>query len=219
MPFQSVIRWLLPKDDRFFSLLEEHAGVLAEAAKQMLDLPARPNISGNIRQVQEILDRIHALEHRGDDIVRAIMLALDETFVTPIDREDLHYLATALDNVLDYLYKAAQSFVAFEMHELSLAMREMLQLLAECTAVLKDTLPFIRTHQLEKVAPARLQVVSMEKRGDAIYQNEMASLFKNPQVDAKELLRQKEVLEDIERAIDHCDNVSDLLTNLAVKNG
>ncbi|HMY56997.1 MAG TPA: hypothetical protein PK472_02005, partial [Pseudomonadota bacterium] len=62
MPFQSVIRWLLPKDDRFFSLLEEHAGVLAEAAKQMLDLPATPNISGNIRQVQEILDRIHQLE-------------------------------------------------------------------------------------------------------------------------------------------------------------
>ena len=110
MPFQSVIRWLLPKDDRFFSLLEEHAGVLAEAAKQMLDLPARPNISGNIRQVQEILDRIHALEHRGDDIVRAIMLALDETFVTPIDREDLHYLATALDNVLDLTLKQGESY-------------------------------------------------------------------------------------------------------------
>ncbi|HND12068.1 MAG TPA: DUF47 family protein [Pseudomonadota bacterium] len=217
MPFQSVIRWLLPKDDRFFSLLEEHAGVLAEAAKQMLDLPATPNISGNIRQVQEILDRIHQLEHRGDDIVRAVMLALDETFVTPIDREDIHSLATALDNVLDYLYKAAQSFVAFEMHELTQAMREMVQLLAECTTHIKDTLPFIRAHKLEKVAPARMQVVAMEKRGDSIYQNEMASLFKNPQVDAKELLRQQTVIEALEAALNSCQDAVDVLENVAIK--
>lgn len=217
MPFQSVIRWLLPKDDRFFSLLEEHASVLAEAAKQMIELPGQPNISGNIRQVQEILDKIHGLEHRGDDIVRAIMLALDETFVTPIDREDLHYLATALDNVLDYLYKAAQSFVAFEMHELTQAMREMVQLLAECTTHIKDTLPFIRAHKLEKVAPARMQVVAMEKRGDSIYQNEMASLFKNPQVDAKELLRQQTVIEALEAALNSCQDAVDVLENVAIK--
>ncbi len=217
MPFQTVIRWLLPKDDRFFSLLEEHAGVLAEAAKQMLELPATPSTSGNSRQVQEILDKIHALEHRGDDIVRAVMLALDETFVTPIDREDLHSLATALDNVLDYLYKAAQSFVAFEMHELTQSMREMVQLLAESTMHIKDTLPFIRVHKLEKVAPARVQVVAMEKRGDAIYQNEMASLFRNPQVDAKELLRQQTVLEALEAALNSCQDAVDVLENVAIK--
>lgn len=217
MAFQNLIRWLLPKDDRFFSLLEEHAGVLAEAAKQMLDLPSSTQPSGDAGQVQIILEKIHALEHRGDDIVRAIMLALDETFVTPIDREDLHSLATALDNVLDYLYKAAQSFVAFEMNGLTQAMREMVQLLAESTAVIKDTLPFIRAHKLEKVAPARLQVVSMEKRGDAIYQNEMASLFKNAQVDAKELLRQQTVLEALEAALNSCQDAVDVLENVAIK--
>ena len=172
--------------------------------------------------VELLRSRVHRT-HAGRAVAAlvatgAIMLALDETFVTPIDREDLHYLATALDNVLDYLYKAAQSFVAFEMHELSQAMREMLQLLAECTAVLKDTLPFIRTHQLEKVAPARLQVVSMEKRGDSIYQNEMASLFKNPQVDAKELLRHQTVLEALEAALNSCQDAVDVLENVAIKN-
>lgn len=217
MPFQSLIRWLLPKDDRFFSLLEEHAGVLAEAAKQMLDLPSGPDVSGDLQKVKETLDKIHTLEHRGDDIVRAVMLALDETFVTPIDREDLHSLATALDNVLDYLYKAAQSFVAFDLPELSAAMREMVGLLADSTAVIKDTLPFIRSHKLEKVAPARLQVVSMEKRGDAIYQNEMASLFKNASVDAKELLRQQTVLEALEAALNSCQDAVDVLENVAIK--
>ena len=212
MSFQSLIRWLLPKDDRFFSLLEEHSDVISEAAKAMNNFPS------NTAETQALLDEIHRLEHRGDDLIRSVMLALDETYVTPIDREDIHSLPTALDNVLDYLYKAAQSFVAFEMHELSQAMREMLQLLAECTAVLKDTLPYIRTHQLEKVAPARLQVVSMEKRGDSIYQNEMASLFKNPQIDAKELLRQQTVLEALEAALNSCQDAVDVLENVAIKN-
>jgi predicted phosphate transport protein (TIGR00153 family) len=211
MPFQSLIRWLLPKDDKFFSLLEEHAGVLAEAAEimQRLLLPsAHP---------AEILEEVHKLEHRGDYLVREVMLALDETFVTPIDREDIHSLATSLDNVLDYMYKAAQSFVAFEVQELTAAMRDMLQILAESTRVLKDTLPHIRSHHLEKFAPARLQIVGMEKRGDGIYQSEMAALFKNRSVDAKELLRQQAVLDSLEAALNSCQDAADVLENVAIK--
>lgn len=211
MPFQSLIRWLLPKDDKFFSLLEEHAGVLAEAAEVM------QRLLGTSANASEILEDVHKLEHRGDYLVREVMLALDETFVTPIDREDIHSLATSLDNVLDYMYKAAQSFVAFEVRELTTAMREMLQLLAESTKVLKDALPHIRTHHLEKFAPARLQIVGMEKRGDGIYQSEMAALFKNGSVDAKELLRQQAVLDSMEAALNSCQDAADVLENVAIK--
>ncbi|MFO0575282.1 MAG: DUF47 family protein [Polyangia bacterium] len=211
MPFQSLIRWLLPRDDKFFSLLEEHAGLLAEAAECMQRLlPSSAN-------VVEVLEQVHKLEHRGDDLVRSVMIALDETFVTPIDREDIHSLATSLDNVLDYMYKAAQSFVAFEVRELTAAMRDMVQILAESTRVLKETLPHIRSHHLEKFAPARLQIVGMEKRGDGIYQNEMAALFKNGSVDAKELLRQQAVLDSLEAALNSCQDAADVLENVAIK--
>jgi predicted phosphate transport protein (TIGR00153 family) len=211
MSFQSLIRWLLPKDDRFFSLLEEHSDVISEAAKAMNNFPS------NTAETQALLDEIHRLEHRGDDLIRSVMLALDETYVTPIDREDIHSLATALDNVLDYMYSAAQCFVAYDVQTLSPAMREMLQLLAEGSSVLKDTLPHIRQHHLEKFAPARLQIVAMEKRGDAIYQNEMAALFKNPQVDAKMLLRQQAVLDSLEAALNSCQDAADVLENVAIK--
>jgi predicted phosphate transport protein (TIGR00153 family) len=212
MPIQALIRWLLPKDDRFFKLFEDHAEVISEAAKIMLDFPSTDG--GNIHS---LLTQIHQLEHRGDDMVRSVMLALDETYVTPIDREDIHSLANALDNVLDYMYSAAQSFVSYEVRELTQAMRELLQLLSEGTTVLRETVPSIRQHQLDKLAPARMQIVAIEKRGDAIYQTEMAALFKDPAVDAKELLRQQAVLNALEAALNSCQDAADVLENVAIK--
>ncbi len=212
MPLQAFIRWLLPKDDRFFKLFEEHAQVIAEAARIMLEFTST---GGGMSS--ELLEKVHKLEHRGDDMVRTVMIALDETYVTPIDREDIHVLATALDNVLDYMYSAAQSFVSYEVRELTPSMREMLKLLVEGTQVLHDTVPNIRRHQLDKLAPARLQIVGMEKRGDAIYQAEMAALFKDPQVDAKELLRQQAVLNALEAALNSCQDAADVLENVAIK--
>src|ERR1700712_1531971 len=145
MALQAFIRWLLPKDDRFFKLFKEHAQVISEAAKILVDFP-----STNGGMTLDVLEEIHKLEHRGDDMVRTVMIALDETYVTPIDREDIHVLATALDNVLDNMYSAAQSFVSYEVRELTQAMRELLKLLVEGTKVLHDTVPGIRRHQLDK---------------------------------------------------------------------
>lgn len=211
MGLQSLIDWLVPRDDKFFALLEQHADMLGEAAQVMATFPE------NGQTAQDALDRIHQIEHRGDDLVRSVTIALDETFVTPIDREDLHNLATSLDNVLDYLYAAAQAFVAYEVHHFSPAMRELVQICSEAAMVLKDAMPHIRKKHLEKLAPARMQIVALEKRGDAVYRGEMAALFKNPAIDAKELLRQQAVLDALEAALDSCQDAADVLENVAIK--
>ena len=211
MPLQSLINWLVLRDDKFFTMLEQHADILGEAAQAMAQFPE--DESG----AQGALDRIHSLEHRGDDLVRAVTLALDETFVTPIDREDIHNLATSLDNVLDYLYAAAQAFVAYKVHQFTPAMRELIQICAEAVTVLKDAIPLIRKHRLERLAPARLQIVALEKRGDGVYHTELASLFKNPAVEAKELLRQQAVLDSLEAALDSCQDAADVLENVSIK--
>jgi hypothetical protein len=211
MGFQGLIDWLLPKDDRFFTLLEQHADLLGEAAQEMAAFPEKD------AEAQTALERIHKIEHKGDDLVRELTIALDETFVTPIDREDLHNLATSLDSVIDYLYAAAQAFVSYEVHNLTPAMRELVQICSEAAMVLKDALPHIRKKHLEKLAPARLQIVALEKRGDAVYRTEMASLFKNPDVNAKELLRQQAVLDALEASLDSCQDAADVLENVAIK--
>ena len=209
MALQRIIDWLLPKDDKFFAMLEQHAEILGEAGQAMSQFPEHGT--------QAAVDRIHQLEHRGDDLVRAVLIALDETFVTPIDREDIHNLAGSLDNVLDYLYAAANSFVAYEVHQFTPAMRSMIQICGEAVAVLKDAIPHIRKNNLEKLVPARVAIVALEKRGDSVYQTEMSALFKNPSVDAKQLLRQQAVLDALEAALDSCQDAADVLENVAIK--
>lgn len=211
MKLQDLVTWLLPRDEKFFLLLEQHAEVLGDAAQFMasfVDNRANPHNS---------LDGLLQIEHRGDALVHAMTTALDETFVTPIDREDLHKLASCIDNVVDNLFRATDAFVMYEVDHFTPAMRELAQIASEASLVLKDAIFYIRKKQLEKLAPARLQIVAMEKRGDAVYQAEFAALFKNPAVDAKELLRQQAVLDALEAALDSCQDAADVLENVAIK--
>jgi uncharacterized protein len=211
MGVQDIIRWLLPREDKFFTLLEQHAAVVAETAAAMKDLPLGNDLA------HEALEKIHELEHQGDALVRAVTLQLEASFVTPIDREDIHSLSTQLDDVLDYLYAAAQAFVTYDIHEKTPAMTDMLRLIGEATAVLKDALPLLRLHRLEEVAPARTRVITLEKQHDTVYRNAMGTLYRDPAIDAKELLRQQAVLSALEAAMDCCQDAADVLENIAIK--
>lgn len=211
MVLQDLLNHLLPRNDKFLLMLEQHGEVLGEAVKELVAL------GESTSDAQRSLDGIQHIEHRGDDLVHAVTVALQETFVTPIDREDLHSLATSLDSVLDYMHAAADAFVTYEVRTFTPAMRELVSICSEAALVLKEAVPYIRKKHLDKVAPARLQIVALEKRSDAIYQAELAALFKNPEVDAKELLRQQAVLDALEAALDSCQDAADLLENIAIK--
>jgi predicted phosphate transport protein (TIGR00153 family) len=211
MALQDLLNHLLPKNDKFLLMLEQHGEVLGDAVKALValvDSSGDPQVS---------LEGISHIEHRGDDLVHAVTIALQETFVTPLDRSDLYSLATSLDSVLDYIYSAADAFVTYEVRTFSPAMRELVFICSEAALALKDAVPYIRKQHLDKVAPVRLQIVALEKRSDAIYQAELAALFKNPDVDAKELLRQQAVLDALEAALDSCQDAADLLENIAIK--
>lgn len=213
MPLQDLLDRLLPRNDKFFLLLEQHGEVLGEAALAMVAFVH------NSANPQDSLDGMHRIEHRGDDLVHDMIVALQETFVTPIDREDIYSLATSLDNALDYMYGAADAFVAYEVRTFSPAMRDLVQICCEAALALKDAIPFIRKKTWDKVAPVRLQILALEKRSDAIYQAELAALFKDPELDAKEQLRQQTVLDALEAALDSCQDAADMLENVAIKHG
>lgn len=211
MTLQGLADWLLPRDDKFFLLLEQQGEILGEV---VLLLSA---FVESYAKRQPSLDGIHRIEHRGDELVHAMTIALSENFVTPIAREDLHSLATSLDNVIDNLYRGTQAFVAYEVHDLSPAMRELLQLCIEGATMLKEAIPYMRHRQLQKLGPVHLQLVELEKRSDAVHRAELATLFQDPAIDAKDLLRQKAVLDALEAALDSCQDAADVLENVAIK--
>jgi uncharacterized protein Yka (UPF0111/DUF47 family) len=212
MGLQDMVRWLLPREDKFYGLIERQGVLLDEAAKALMELhgPAQP---------AEVHEKVREIEHRADAIVYEIEEQLAAVFVTPIDREDIQLLASSLDDIIDYINLTARTFVLFGVARPTPPMVEMMEVLVKMAEFLRNELPALRTHEYTRLIAAGRVIKQHEKEGDRIFRNAVSQLFHDPTIDAKELLRQKEVLEDLELAIDKCETVSERLKNLAVKHG
>ncbi len=212
MGLQDMVRWLLPREDKFYGLIERQGVLLEEAAQALAELagPAQP---------AEVHEKVREIEHRADAIVYEIEEQLAAVFVTPIDREDIQLLASALDDIIDYINLTARTFVLFGVARPTPPMVAMMEVLVKMAEFLRAELPALRAHEYTRLIAAGRVIKQHEKDGDRIFRNAVSELFHDPNIDAKELLRQKEVLEDLELAIDKCETVSERLKNLAVKHG
>jgi len=213
MALQSLVRWLLPREDHFYGFLEQQAVVAHEAALAV----ARFKEHG--ARAEELRGLVQEIEHRGDKIVHEVEEALARTFVTPIDREDLQKLSKELDDVLDLMNGAMRACVLFGVERPTAPMVALMDKLVECTDVLKSAVPNLRSHRYGDLIEASRKVRRFEKDGDTVFRDAVSGLFRSAEVDFKQLLREREVLEDLEDAIDHCARVASTLANLAIKHG
>lgn len=212
MALQDLVRWFLPKEDHFFLFLEKQAVTAHKGAKALAEF--KPG-----KRIEDVQSAVQILEHEGDKVVHELEEALGKTFVTPIDREDLQKLSAELDDVLDLTNSAARACALFGVVEPTTPMTQLIQLLVQCTAELESALPLLRTHDYAALMNQTRGIRQLEKDADAVFRGALSRLFKDESVDAKDLLREKEVLENLEHAIDRCERVAATLANLAVKHG
>lgn len=213
MSLQSIIRWLIPREDRFYRLMESQAACAHDAAMALARFV--PGSAG----ADAVLVEVDDYEHQGDKLFHDLEEALAQTFVTPIDREDIHRLSSGLDDILDLTKATAQTYVLYGIQTPSPAMIRQMELLTEATRLLRDMLPFLAKHAYADVIKASREIFQVEKEADSVFRKAVGELFHDPNIDAKELLRAKEVLEDLEQAINRCESAADVLSNLAVKHG
>jgi uncharacterized protein len=213
MGLQDLVRWLLPKEDHFYEFLERQAAAAHEGATALAAFSTEGAVAASVAE------SVQVVEHKGDSIVHELEEALAKTFVTPIDREDLQKLSSQLDDVLDLTNSAARGCVLFGVTKVTPAMTALTEKLVECTLILKDALPHLRDHEYSALIKASRTLRKLEKEGDALYRDAIRGLFSDEKVEARVLFREKQVLDDLETAIDHCEYVSDTLANLAVKHG
>jgi uncharacterized protein len=212
MSLQDLVRWLVPREDHFYDFLEGQAVVAHEAAIALRRFKEGANPT-------EVRDAVQELEHKGDKIFHQMEEALAKTFVTPIDREDLYRMSSELDDILDLANGAIRAATLYGVNTSTETMNKLMDLLVQCTELVKETTPLLRKNRYAQITEAVRTLRKLEKEADAVFRNGISALFHDEKIDAKQLLREKQVLEDLENAVDACERVGDTLANLAVKHG
>jgi uncharacterized protein Yka (UPF0111/DUF47 family) len=222
MGLQDVIRLLLPKEEHFYDFLEKQAHAAHSGAK------AIAKFSENGATAEEARDAVQKCEHEGDKIVHDMEEALAKTFVTPIDREDLQKLSSELDTVLDLTNGAIRACVMLGVNKPTEPMKRLIGLIVNCTEKIDVAIPKLRKHEYGAIVEVARELRKIEKEADTVYREAISELFRDGSggapfregaMDARVLIREKTVLEDLENAIDSCDKIADTLTNLAIKHG
>jgi hypothetical protein len=203
---------LLPRKTEFFALFSRHAGLCVEGARLLRELIAKPDDS------KEGYERIHAVEHEADRVCQTTMETLHSTFVTPIDRSDIHALSSRLDDIMDHIEATAQRIWLYEIAAPTPELLEMGANLARATEALKTAVDALAgrleaTHMRGLCAAVKL----VEKENDRVLRRATARLFKE-ETDPLALIKWKEIYEDVERAIDRCEDVANVIEGVVLEN-
>lgn len=216
MLIDRIVKWLLPRENSFFVYLDSMAAKMVEAAAILGELRAVPD---SPEAFEAIAERLREKEHEADEIAHLLYNELDRNFVTPLDREDLHALTSTLDDVVDVIESTAVRMSVFGLPRLSPPMCELIRIVQESTAEVAKSIHLLQDlSKLDEIQVHIVHVNSLENEGDRIYRAELSRVFREVK-DAIELVREKEVLNQLERAIDRCEDVMDLIRSVVVKNG
>lgn len=215
MRADNIIKWLMPKEERFHELLARDTQHLLRSTRLFSEIAHSSSLEE--RRVKAV--QLKALEHEGDQITRQIFEALNSTFITPLDREDIRSLAKDLDDILDYLESAAQYLVLFELAEAPEALRQFAQILGHMAEQIDRATSMVWDLSNERqIHDCIVRISELENQGDALYATVIADLFKAACRDSIEILKWKEVYDGLEEACDACKDYTHVLGNVVIKN-
>jgi uncharacterized protein Yka (UPF0111/DUF47 family) len=200
---------LFAKDETFFDHFRQlavHIGSSATLLRSLLESPA---------DSARIATEIKKVETEGDAIVHLINQRIDTSFVTPLDREDIHVLAKRLDNVIDIVNGAARRVVMFRVTESRVGAVKMADVIVRASAQILEAVSDVNKRQ--RMVEHSRAIKLLEEEGDALYAENVGALFAHEEP-AIEVLKWKEIFDALENAIDECDDVSNVLESIALKN-
>lgn len=206
-----IKQWIIPQERQFFDLLEAIANIVAEGAVALQDLLR------NFEDITAKRKHIKDIEHRGDEAVHTVFEKLNKTFVTPIDREDIVALASALDSTLDMVDAAANRLDLYEIDEPVPAMVDLGDTIVSATAELERAVGMIRDmRQGDEVERICVEVNRLENVADDLMNHGVAALFK--ETDPIRIIKFKEIIERLEESTDYCEDVANILSDIVAKN-
>lgn len=213
MSLNSIFQYFVPKDKKFFPLFEQASNNLILISAKLIEAVN----TSDLTKREEITKEIEVYEHEGDKITHEIFVELSKNFITPFDREDIHALASAIDDIADYIHGSANRMHLYNLTNITEPIKKLADLIHQgCKDIHKGVAELKDLQNIRNVTDSCVRINSMENQADYIFEMAVADLFKN-ETNAIELFKNKEVLSVLETATDKCEDVANVMETIIVK--
>ncbi|MDQ3000050.1 MAG: DUF47 family protein [Fibrobacterota bacterium] len=208
-----MFKKLIPTDAKFFDMFSQAAKILQEGARVMTEM-----VSGSSADVQACAIRLERLEHDADVLTHDILIKLDKSFITPIDREDIHQLTLGLDDCMDYMEAVTERMMLYGLTQVTPPMKALVEVIAKQVDELNKVIPVIADLKYEKIIPHCIEINRLENLADKIAREAVAELFKgdpNP----LDVMKWRDIYDNLETATDMCEHVAGIIEGIVLKHG
>jgi uncharacterized protein Yka (UPF0111/DUF47 family) len=213
MALNSILKIFLPKDRVFFDLFESVAGNVALIAAKLKEMVSETDFDKR----SNILAQIEDLEHVNDDLTHRIFTELGRNFITPFDREDIHYLASALDDIADYVYASAKKINFYRVNPNDMGIKKLSEMIEQgALHVSKAVIELRNMKNMRQVTEALVKINSMENQADDVFDMSIERLFAT-EPDAKEVIKKREIYQVMEIATDKCEDAGNVIESIIIK--
>ena len=213
MGLNSILKIFMPRDRVFFQLFESVSGELVKMGEKLKEVVNEPDFDKRAKLIQEMED----MEHVNDDYTHNIFTELGKNFITPFDREDIHYLATTLDDVADYIYSSAKRIAFYNINNYDEGIVKLANLIGFAVDEIKIAVSGLRDMKnLQAMTNALVKINSIENQADDIYDLCVERLFEM-EPDVKMLIKKREVYHAMETATDKCEDAGNAIESIIVK--
>jgi uncharacterized protein Yka (UPF0111/DUF47 family) len=203
----------MPKDRVFYTLFEQVADTMSKMGKVLKEVVKEPDFDRRAGLISQIED----LEHVNDDFTHQIFTELGRNFITPFDREDIHYLATSLDDVCDYIFATAKKINFYKVNPNDQGIQKMADLIEQGSEQIRTAVHELRNmRDMRKITEALVKVNSIENQADDIFDLSIERLFET-EPDAKEVIKKREIYQVMEIVTDKCEDAANVIESIIIK--
>src|ERR1700733_5878883 len=215
MSLNSIFQYFVPKDKKvFFPLFEQAANNVVVMATMLVETVNSVNPATR----EELIRQIDKLENKGDEITHQLYLELGKNFITPFDREDIHQLASAIDDVADNIQGAANRMSLYRIDDFNDHIKKLSELILQCSTELAKAIRELKDlKNVRSIADSCIRINTIENQADNVFDRAVADLFLYEK-DAIRVIKHKEILAALETATDMCEDAANVMESILVKN-
>jgi predicted phosphate transport protein (TIGR00153 family) len=204
---------LLPRETSFFDFFEKHAALTMLGAQEFLELVT------SAHHIEAKSKRIKEIEHESDVVTHNCVEALHKTFITPIERDDIHRLITRMDDIMDLIEAAAERIALYELTEMTEGAKQLADVIVRAAKALDEAVRSLRDMKhAETILQKCVEINRLENEGDVILRKATAKLFRESANDAINVIKWKEIYEYLENATDRCEDVANIIEGVVLEN-